>query len=194
MSLHATRGRATKAALHQAQVADHARVHLESNGIERYRLRVVVLVQKLPINWVNRKSCRIESRRFPVPRITVLLAISTKQTYSHAQVQSKVVSYLPIVLEIRLGDLVTLVVTVLRGILSETLNVSSRISCHVDSFQQEVGKGISRAVRQIVVGQEALFVARSRADGIVVLVALVVNILRSELKSVFADRFAHVVT
>src|SRR5580658_2146488 len=109
--------------------------------------------------------------------------------------QGKSRSYLPVILKIRFGDLVTLVVTVLCRILRKTLDESLRIVGRIKGrFNQKIGESISSAVCQIVVGQEALFVAGGGADGIVILITLVVHILRSELKSVFADRFAHVVT
>src|SRR5271165_1677822 len=121
--------------------------------------------------------------------IAVLLAIRAKQTDSQSQIQGKSRSYLPIILEVRFSDLVTLVVAMLRRILGKALNESFRNTVRIGiRFNQKIGEGISRTVRQIVKSQKALRIARSCADDIVCLVALGVDVLRAELERMFAER------
>ena len=82
-------------------------------GLNGTGARPGISIQQLAIDRIDRESRRIESRSFPVPRVAVFFAVSSKQTDAQAQVQREVVSYLPVILKIRLRDLVTLVVAVL---------------------------------------------------------------------------------
>ena len=91
-------------------------------------------------------------------------------------------SYFPVILEVRLGDLETLVVTRAPGILRKALNESLRIMRGIERrFDQKIGECISRAVREIAEGQQALLVAGCCSNGIVILVALRVDELRAKL-------------
>src|ERR1700691_4120744 len=99
-------------------------------------------------------------------------------------------SHLPVILKIMLTDLVTLVVTVLRGILREALDVSGRNVVGIGvGLDQEVSKGVSRAMREIAISQKPLRVARSCANRVVGLIALRGGLLRSELPFLSTESF-----
>src|SRR5580704_3296910 len=194
MPFHAAHRRAVGAALNQPQVGHHTGIQLECGGIERHRRRGRILIQKHSIDWVNPKSQGVESCRFPVPCVLVLLPVGAEQTDAQARIQSEPASNLPVVLEIRFSNLVALVVTALRRILSKALNVSRRSARSIcDRFNQEVGEGVPRTVGEVAESQQPLQVTRSRTDGIVSLIALGVDVLSPELQSMSADCFAHIV-
>jgi len=194
MPIHTAGRNTVDTALNQTEVAHYAGVQLESARIERYRGRASVLIEKHATRWVYCKSCWIEFCRFPVPCIVIFLAVSAKQTDPQAQIQRKSRNYFPVVLEVRLTDLVSLVIATLRRILSEALDVACGNTTSSHRLNQEVSEGIPRAVRQIAESQQPLNVAGSSPDRVVGLIALRKYVLASEMQRMLAHRFANLIT
>src|ERR1700722_2555325 len=171
MPFHASRRGTIYPALNQAEIAYYPGIQLKRARVEGHRRRGRVLVQEHAAERIHAKSRGIEFGRFPVPGIVIFLAVSAKQADSQAYVQRKSRSYLPVVLKIRLTDLVSLVVPTLRRILGKALYVSGGNSVK-HCLSQKISEGISCAVRQVAESQQPLQITRSSADCVVFLIAL----------------------
>ena len=70
----------------------------------------------------------------------------------------------PVILKVRLGDLVTLIVTVVGGILSKALNKTLWVvGGELVRFKQEIGEGVARAdCRPVAAGESASCPSRPR--------------------------------
>ncbi len=95
-------------------------------------------------------------------------------------------SYFPIILKVRLGELKTLIVTMLRRVLRVTLDVAYIFDAIAVILGQKVGECISGTVREISERQQALHIASCGTDTIICLVPLGPNELAPELKRVLA--------
>lgn len=191
---HAARLCGPHTAVDQAQVTYDGGINLKSCGIKHDWTRPSCFVEKFTVNWINPKARWVKSRRHPIPCIAVFFSICSEQTDAQAQVQSEVTPDFPVILEIGFGNFEALIVASLCRVLREALDESLKIVRRVESrLNQKIRERISSTVREVAECQQSLRVSRGRANGVVILIALRVHKLSTELESVFADGFTDVV-
>ena len=115
MAFHATCRDAVHSALHDSVV-----------GITGIRDNCALLAGNRAIDVELRRRGKLVRGRFEVIRLVVLLAVSSKHAHAQPQVQSESLGDMPIVLEIRLHDLVPVVVLGFKIGLIETRDLAGQ--------------------------------------------------------------------
>ena len=126
MTTHAGCWISAYSTLHEAETTYHTRIEGEGVWCECHWIPAI---QQNAGLWVHAKARPVKLRSLPVPRRMILFAIGPKQAQTHTQVTREAGSDFPVVLKIRLAQLVTLIVTMLRGVLRKSLNEPLRIRC-----------------------------------------------------------------